>query len=82
MPNIPEGVYPCPSGLLLIKATSQYSAIVRWMPTDREIPAEVESIDFYWNGEEFDGTSIGFGIEGIPQEQAETLIQKYYQGVG
>ena len=77
MVEIPEGAYGSPAGVLLVKASDKYTAIVRWMPTDREVPEAVDSLDFYWLGKDFDGTQVGFGEKGITDSQLDALPPQY-----
>lgn len=87
MPNIPEGQYRFPLGILLVSSSERFPAMIRIIPKDHTIPDKVVEFTLFWfNDEEkglvFDGSEVGFG-DGISEEESEELPPDYrYEGYG
>lgn len=81
MPNIPEGQYRFPLGILLVSSSDIYPAMIRIIPKDHTIPDKVKEFTLFWNDEGFDGSEVGF--EGLSEEESEELPPDYrYIGYG
>ena len=81
MPNIPEGQFKFPGGLIIVTSSENYSAMMRFVPRDTEIPKEVVGFNLFWSENEFDGSEVDFGEEGYTEKDLAHLPPHYrYEG--
>ena len=77
MLQVPEGIFPHPGGVLLIKhAVATGGTIIRFVPRAEGFPEKITGLDWYWYDGDFDGTSTAFG-NGLSEEDMDKLPPEY-----
>lgn len=85
MPNLPEGQYTTPLGLLIIKSGRVKirgqvveSTTIRLIPLSKVVPKQLVHIDWIFYDEEYDGWEVSWGETGISDAEVDLLPERWW----